>query len=53
MANATETIGAPASPANSRSEMIALAVMTAVLVVAPAVVYPLFLMKALCFALFA
>ncbi|HWK01158.1 MAG TPA: branched-chain amino acid ABC transporter permease [Xanthobacteraceae bacterium] len=53
MANATETIGASASPANSKSEMIALAVMTVVLVIAPAVVYPLFLMKALCFALFA
>jgi branched-chain amino acid transport system permease protein len=53
MANATQTIGAPASAANSRSEMIALAAMTVVLVIAPAVVYPLFLMKALCFALFA
>ena len=53
MANATETIGASTSPANSKSEMIALAVMTVVLVIAPAVVYPLFLMKALCFALFA
>jgi branched-chain amino acid transport system permease protein len=53
MANATETIGASVSPANSKSEMIALAVMTVVLVIAPAVVYPLFLMKALCFALFA
>jgi branched-chain amino acid transport system permease protein len=53
MANATETIGASVSPANSKSEMIALAVMTVVLVIAPDVVYPLFLMKALCFALFA
>ena len=53
MANATETIGASAVSASSKSEMIALAVMTVVLVIAPAVVYPLFLMKALCFALFA
>lgn len=53
MANATETIGASASPASSKSEMFAFAVMTVVLVIAPAVVYPLFLMKALCFALFA
>ncbi len=53
MANATETIGASASPASSKSEMITFVVMTIVLVIAPAVVYPLFLMKALCFALFA
>jgi branched-chain amino acid transport system permease protein len=53
MANVTETIGTPTSAANSKSEMIALAMMTVVLVIAPAVVYPLFLMKALCFALFA
>src|SRR5262244_3454468 len=35
------------------SETIAFVVMVAVLVVAPFVVYPIFLMKALCFALFA
>jgi branched-chain amino acid transport system permease protein len=43
-----------ASPsATSRSEMIAFVLMTIVLLVLPLVVYPLFLMKALCFALFA
>jgi branched-chain amino acid transport system permease protein len=39
--------------ANNRSEIIAFAVMVAVLVIAPAFVYPPFLMNALCFALFA
>jgi branched-chain amino acid transport system permease protein len=34
-------------------QVVAFAVMTALLVVAPFVVYPVFLMKALCFALFA
>ena len=37
----------------SRSEIIAFLLMVAVLVVAPAFIYPLFLMKAFCFALFA
>jgi branched-chain amino acid transport system permease protein len=37
----------------SRSETVAFLIMTAVLVVAPFFVYPLFLMQALCFALFA
>ena len=36
-----------------RDEMIAFAVMALALVVAPAIVYPFFLMQALCFALFA
>jgi len=40
-------------PATSRSEMIAFGLMVVVLLVAPLVVYPVFLMKALCFALFA
>jgi len=44
--NATDT-------ARSRSELIAFIIMTVALVFAQAVVYPLFLMKALCFALFA
>src|SRR5215218_5420608 len=51
------SITAPASaitPATeSRSETIAFAIMVAVLVVAPFFIYPLFLMQALCFALFA
>ena len=37
----------------SRTEVIAFLVMTAALVLAPMVAYPVFLMKALCFALFA
>ena len=37
----------------SRSEMIAFAAMAAVLAIAPFLAYPIFLMKALCFALFA
>src|SRR6267154_2132521 len=40
-------------PAESRSETIAFAIMVAVLVVAPFFIYPLILMQALCFALFA
>jgi branched-chain amino acid transport system permease protein len=36
-----------------RHEMIAFVIMTAVLLVAPLLVYPFFLMQALCFALFA
>ena len=35
------------------SEVVAFLVMVAALVVAPAIAYPVFLMKALCFALFA
>ncbi len=53
MAVVTDTIGASASPAESRSEMIAFLIMVAILIVAPFFVYPLFLMQALCFALFA
>jgi branched-chain amino acid transport system permease protein len=37
----------------SRSELIAFVVMAAALVIAPLLAYPVFLMKALCFALFA
>ncbi len=40
-------------PVRAWSEPIAFAVMVAILVVAPAFAYPVFLMKALCFALFA
>ena len=53
MAVVTDTIGASTTPAESRSETIAFLIMVAVLVVAPFFVYPLFLMQALCFALFA
>jgi len=53
MAVVTGTMATPASRAESRSEMIAFLVMVALLIVAPFFVYPLFLMQALCFALFA
>ena len=53
MAVVTDTVMAGASPADSRSETIAFLIMVAVLIVAPFFVYPLFLMQALCFALFA
>jgi len=44
---------AAAAGLRSHSEMIAFAAMAAVLVIAPFLAYPIFLMKALCFALFA
>src|SRR5437868_1723176 len=54
MATAAATRGMPARPAASRAELIAFLIMVAALVVAPLLgVYPLFLMQALCFALFA
>jgi len=54
MAVMSETITAPAGTAESRSEIIAFFIMVAVLIAAPLLgVYPLFLMQALCFALFA
>jgi branched-chain amino acid transport system permease protein len=42
-----------AEPVRSRSEVIGFLVMTALLLIGPLFIYPLFLMKALCFALFA
>jgi branched-chain amino acid transport system permease protein len=48
-----EPLQVPAVEARSWSVPIAFAVMVAVLVVAPFFAYPLFLMQALCFALFA
>src|SRR3954465_10121550 len=53
MVAATDTIAAPAHSAEGRGELIAFVVMLALLVVAPLFIYPLFLMQALCFALFA
>jgi branched-chain amino acid transport system permease protein len=53
MAVATDTVTAPAHSAESRSEVIAFLIMVVVLIVAPFFIYPLFLMQALCFALFA
>jgi len=41
------------TPWRSRSEAIAFVVMVVLLLIAPAFLYPVFLMKALCFALFA
>src|SRR5262245_40460660 len=48
-----EPLAITAKPAQARSEMIAFLTMVVALVVAPALLYPVFLMKALCFALFA
>src|SRR5262245_12374272 len=42
-----------AAPAGAWSETVAFVLMAGVLIVAPLMVYPVFLMKALCFALFA
>jgi branched-chain amino acid transport system permease protein len=53
MTPVTEQIGAEARPASGRSETIAFTAMVIALLVAPMFIYPLFLMKALCFALFA
>src|ERR1700736_3274149 len=53
MSTAAETITAPAHAAEGRSELIALVLLVAVLAIAPFFVYPLFLMQALCIALFA
>jgi branched-chain amino acid transport system permease protein len=53
MTPVTEQIGAETRPATGRSETIAFFAMVIALLVAPMFIYPLFLMKALCFALFA
>ena len=53
MASIAETATAPATKGAGRVEAIAFVLMVAALIVAPIYVYPLFLMKALCFALFA
>jgi branched-chain amino acid transport system permease protein len=53
MVSVAETAPMTARLAESRSETIAFLIMVAVLVVAPFFIYPLFLMQALCFALFA
>ncbi len=50
---ATNIVGAVAVPSTSWSELVAFVLMVGLLVIAPLVVYPVFLMKALCFALFA
>ena len=53
MAQVADPLALPIKISRGTSETIAFVVMVAVLVVAPAYVYPVFLMKALCFALFA
>ena len=53
MAVARESAEAPALPTTPRHQLVAFVVMVAVFVGAPFFVYPVFLMKALCFALFA
>src|SRR5215471_11411479 len=53
MAAVADSIAAPAHSAEGRSELVAFLIMVAILIVAPFVAYPLFLMQALCFALFA
>jgi branched-chain amino acid transport system permease protein len=53
MASIAEPVTARVARNASRAELIAFLVMVAALIVAPFFVYPLFLMKALCFALFA
>jgi branched-chain amino acid transport system permease protein len=50
---AQASIAVRAAPATTRSETIAFAVMLLALLIAPFFAYPIFLMKALCFALFA
>jgi len=53
MTSVAEPIGAPTTTTSSWSVMVTFVVMTLVLLVAPTFIYPVFLMKALCFALFA
>jgi branched-chain amino acid transport system permease protein len=53
MERVVDPLQATARAKGLRSEAVAFLVMLAVLVIAPAVAYPVFLMKALCFALFA
>jgi branched-chain amino acid transport system permease protein len=53
MATLRETMRIAAVPATPRHQLVAFAVMVAVLLVAPQFIYPIFLMKVLCFALFA
>jgi branched-chain amino acid transport system permease protein len=53
MERVVDPIAPVARAADAKGQIVALAVMVAVLVVAPLFVYPVFLMKALCFALFA
>ena len=51
--NATSAVPRPAVDRRNWSELVAFLLMVAALVIAPFYIYPLFLMQALCFALFA
>ena len=53
MAGAVPMTGAPATGDAFRTQAIAFVVMAVLFALAPAVIYPVFLMKAMCFALFA
>jgi branched-chain amino acid transport system permease protein len=53
MANVAEPIGVPVTRALAWSETIAFAIMAGFFIVAPVFIYPVFLMQAICFALFA
>lgn len=53
MERAAEPMTAAPSPLRDKAQYIAFAVMVVALVIAPFVTYPLFVMQALCFALFA
>jgi branched-chain amino acid transport system permease protein len=53
MERVVDPLAAAARPKLMSSEAIAFVIMLGALVIAPAVAYPVFLMKALCFALFA
>src|SRR5215468_3567497 len=53
MNRVADTIALEAKPTMGLSEPIAFVIMTAALVIAPTLIYPVILMKGLCFALFA
>jgi branched-chain amino acid transport system permease protein len=53
MTSVAQPVAAPVPTTGERSIAIAFVMMVAALLIAPSFVYPLFLMKALCFALFA
>ena len=54
MASVNElAVAAPAHPAAARHQRIAFAIMVVFFALAPVVIYPVFLMKVMCFALFA
>jgi branched-chain amino acid transport system permease protein len=50
---AAAPVASASAPARTWSEPVAFVIMVALLVVAPMVIYPMFVMQALCFALFA